>query len=390
MTAIKPMLEAVSTDWVANVERWTVSCSNVSNRQDNTGKHLLCTVLSLAITDNDMPGASQPHKATLHFYHTKDKIQVQSSAIITPGTSVAEWLVKSLIEPLAAKHITANQQSIDRVNNAILSSANSMSWSCGSCHSTINASSSQVKDRPLACKRCSEVFHKRCSVRSGTHGSNWNKEPWFCAACHTTPGVTSSSHQSSVFSPCSPAAPPHTTIPSQGMVPPSLSTPILPAMGLSSSPLDGDTSIVAIQPTAGQPDPPAPVVQPVVDSMPDQSVPRTRNQPAPRFPASTRQRGSNIAILDPELEFQKAALDSCRSTIIQQEAEIKKLSEGIDIRNKKIMQQCLSPRISCYPRSHHWLTITSQELQLSMCTTRLHALIRGKSCLRRSPKLMMM
>ena len=67
MTAIKPVLEAVNTDWLANVDRWSVSCSKVSNRQDSTHRHLLCTVLHLGITDNDLPGASQHYKVTVHF-----------------------------------------------------------------------------------------------------------------------------------------------------------------------------------------------------------------------------------------------------------------------------------------------------------------------------------
>ena len=42
--------------------------------------------------------------------------------------------------------------------------------------------------------------------------------------------------------------------------------------------------------------------------------------------------------MHPEQEFQKAAIDACRSTIIQQEADIKTLKESLDIRNKKILQ----------------------------------------------------
>ena len=45
-----------------------------------------------------------------------------------------------------------------------------------------------------------------------------------------------------------------------------------------------------------------------------------------------------MAILEPEREFQKAAIDACRSTIVQQEAELKRLGECLDIRNKKVMQ----------------------------------------------------
>ena len=59
----------------------------------------------------------------------------------------------------------------------------------------------------------------------------------------------------------------------------------------------------------------------------------------PRFPSnSIRQRSSDVPITDPEREFEKTALDTCRGTIIQQEAELKRLNEGLDIRNKRIMQ----------------------------------------------------
>ena len=112
MKAIKPVLEAVNTEWVLKVDNWSVTCSKVSNRQDNTGRHLLCTVLTLAMTDDDLQGASQSHKVTLHFYHTKDKIQVQSSGILSPGTGAASWLVRNVIEPLVSDHIAANRESI--------------------------------------------------------------------------------------------------------------------------------------------------------------------------------------------------------------------------------------------------------------------------------------
>ena len=59
----------------------------------------------------------------------------------------------------------------------------------------------------------------------------------------------------------------------------------------------------------------------------------------PRFPStSSRQRSSNINISNAEQEFQKTALGACRSTISQQEIELKRLKESIDIRNKRITQ----------------------------------------------------
>ena len=70
--------------------------------------------------------------------------------------------------------------------------------------------------------------------------------------------------------------------------------------------------------------------------VPDPTLPGSQSQP--RFPSTaTRQRSSNINTTDPELEFQKTALSSCRSTISQQQAELKRLNECLDVRNKRIM-----------------------------------------------------
>ena len=45
----------------------------------------------------------------------------------------------------------------------------------------------------------------------------------------------------------------------------------------------------------------------------------------PKFPSNAiRQRSSKIGTLDPEVEFLSTAVDACRSTSAQQEAELKK------------------------------------------------------------------
>ena len=65
----------------------------------------------------------------------------------------------------------------------------------------------------------------------------------------------------------------------------------------------------------------------------------SQTQVQPKFPStSTRQRSSNVNLGDPELEFLKTALSACRSTISQQEAELKRLNECLNIRNKRITQ----------------------------------------------------
>ena len=67
----------------------------------------------------------------------------------------------------------------------------------------------------------------------------------------------------------------------------------------------------------------------------DNYIPRQ----ASKFPTmAARQRTSNINTDNAELEFQKTALSFCRSTISQQETEIKKLKETLDIRNRRITQ----------------------------------------------------
>ena len=53
---------------------------------------------------------------------------------------------------------------------------------------------------------------------------------------------------------------------------------------------------------------------------------------------SVRQRASNINIENPDVEFLRTALSACRSTITQQEAELTRLKESLDIRNKRILQ----------------------------------------------------
>ena len=118
LSAIKPVLECVNIGWFSTLDAWTVSCSKLSNRQDSTNVHHLCTQLTLVITASNL---NISHQATLHFYHTKDKILIQGSSMITPGMSSATWLVKNLLEPLAASHIASNQESISQINSAIMS-----------------------------------------------------------------------------------------------------------------------------------------------------------------------------------------------------------------------------------------------------------------------------
>ena len=85
---------------------------------------------------------------------------------------------------------------------------------------------------------------------------------------------------------------------------------------------------------------PAPIddVTVVEEPGPAPSNPSVEKAAVIRFPRISRQRTSNININDPEKEFQQTALDSCRSTIVQQESQIKRQNECLDIRNKRIIQ----------------------------------------------------
>ena len=38
------------------------------------------------------------------------------------------------------------------------------------------------------------------------------------------------------------------------------------------------------------------------------------------------------------MEFQKTSLNACRSTIAQQQAELKRLNENLSVRNSRVMQ----------------------------------------------------
>ena len=74
-------------------------------------------------------------------------------------------------------------------------------------------------------------------------------------------------------------------------------------------------------------------------SAPQRTKQNNSNTKNIKFPNnSIRQRTSNVNISDPENEFLQTSVDSCRSTIVQQETEIKRLKESQDVRNKRIMQ----------------------------------------------------
>ena len=361
LTAIKPALMEVTDTWSANVANHVITCSNVSDRNDNNKRHLVCTQLTLHVKPKVMQGEDNIHNLTLHFYHTKDKVLIQSSTVMSPGMSAAKWLVKFFIEPLADNHIATNQQTIEQVNNAIISSVTSRGFSCSFCTRTIDPAAPQVKDLPLTCDKCKRMCHKKCSDRSGDRGSKWNKKPWLCPSCS----------QSSILS-LAPALPPsqqqqdgqvsnqapdqaqHVPALRQRLTdadlpsPPGTNTILMVTFSTpgrqSASPSAEDDSITCItglgphQPSHNL-NPSAQEYNPSFSSTLAKGLTTTSTSQPRKFPNnSIRQRNSNVATTNPEIEFLKTSLDACRSTIVQQEADIKRLNENIDLRNKRIMQ----------------------------------------------------
>ena len=77
---------------------------------------------------------------------------------------------------------------------------------------------------------------------------------------------------------------------------------------------------------------------PDLQTVPGPAIPAASTSTCqPIFPNnSTRQRSSNVPVTDPLREFEKTALDSFRATVIQQEADLKKANEALDVRNKRI------------------------------------------------------
>ena len=170
--------------------------------------------------------------------------------------------------------------------------------------------------------KCTKTFHKKCTNRSGTRGSNWSKDPWICPECACTePLIPQPSVQTQSLHSCGPS-----TVPALGQGP-SSPTSGAAALSLTSSQSGGSASAEK-----------APTNQGPQVKTPSASYQGLSTSQSQRFPNnSIRQRISTIASVHPEQEFLKAALDACRSTIVQQEADIKHLKESLDIRNKKIV-----------------------------------------------------
>ena len=282
-----------------------------------------------------------------------------------------------------------NSDNIDAVNSRLRQSS---TFSCNHCNNPINSAAPLPKDQELSCTRCGKFYHKRCTDRKKTPG-NWKKSPWYCQDCilcgvsapppyqptitpevpalsgppdmyatQLTPSATNSppavveesSHQISANDPRGQAALLMSSD-SQGTAIPATATSSYQALtGLSThSLLPHHPSTSSLQPyhppgsstTVSVTPPPAALLtnestpaQNSASNIPTVQIPPTTTT-VPRLPNSgSRQRTSNITVNNAELEFNKTALSACRSTISQQEMELRRLKENIEIRNKRINQ----------------------------------------------------
>ena len=343
MSAIKPTLELITQGWQTEIQSTLIYCDDVSERSELSGRKVN-TKLVLYLTENTEP--SNKIKVVLHFYHTSNTIQVQGSSLLSCGTPAPVWLVKSFLEPLANTHIEQNSHAIDAINTGIRDS-NSVTNNCAVCQAYINSTASQPKDQGLSCSKCRKLFHKRCTDRRKTTG-NWRRTPWYCNECILDQQPDTRIDSPTPVSPnLSPSAPTfYQTLQDPVRVPPQRNIITIPTLTDEQAPghhsllhpihhdnqSHGHEILASDQATAAQNQ----TEHEVVNVLPPRSPPLHRQ---PVFPPTTRrQRGSNIRFDNPEAEFQKTALDSCRSTIVQQQSEIKRLNETLDIRNKRIIQ----------------------------------------------------
>ena len=204
------------------------------------------------------------------------------------------------------------------MNEAILGSAQDARYSCTGCSSAMQINSKLVRDQPLACGKCGNTFHKKCTNKRDARGNNWQKTPWFCPSCILSPH------------------PSLETITSQKRK--AVSDTALAAK--RPTPQLEDNAIIDVTSVqhAGALNPSAAAFQPL-QILVSNPAPATNLTPNIRYPNnSIRQKTSNLATADQEKEFQKTALDSFRSTIATQQTDINRLKECMDVRNKQIMQ----------------------------------------------------
>ena len=327
LTAIKPVLDMVHEGWCNTFGSLSVVCTKTSERYDSGKTHRVCTQLYLSITDIPQTAST---KVVLHLYHTADKIQVQGGPLLSTSKSSVLWLFEALIEPIVNSHINFNSHLINDVNSAIIENAHKL---CEKCGSLVDQMAPHMKDQPIACAICGKTFHKRCTDRKGSRSTNWSRVPWHCPSCP----LGNQTDMPSLSSPTVPLPGSQRQSTLAAPVPHTVQTMCSTPGSLSTSPSVPPQSALEVTETVDLSVSNAPL-----DSVrvPDITlVPGSQPAPSIRFPNNnTRQRSSNINTKNPDIEFLKTSLDTCRGTIAQQEAEIRKLKEALDIRNKRIIQ----------------------------------------------------
>ena len=314
MSAIKPALQFITEGWKKQIKNSTVTCTEVSDRLDTSEAHKVCTKLVLVLSSEQ-----QTTKIVLHFYHTDNKIQVQGSSIFQ-GVSSVVWLVENLLIPLAKNHIDKNSDAINVINADILETASKL---CYDCNKPINPKAAQPKDQNLTCYKCEKSFHKKCTDRRSGK-SNRQKQPFYCHCC-ILPPQENNSLASGV------QQLPHNVAPDTLACPGTeLDVAIIEAIQeIAMEVQENDTpSNTVLDPSAAEF---------TLQNLPPPNSTTGGNLLNTIFPRNTRQRSSNVNLTDPEKECLKTAPDSCRSSITQQESEIKRLNESLDIRNRRIM-----------------------------------------------------
>ena len=266
-------------------------------------------------------------------------------------------MVEHFIKPLTVQHLASNSDIINRINNQILSdeSTNSTGWNndigqnntersfqCNFCKARLDPTASNVKDQTLTCGKCNHLFHKKCTDRKNSR-SNWRKQPWFCQQCILRTPLENTETPTSRLNPSANSFQPagmfsHNSI--------SVDEPGSVSISNSSSNSRRILTTISngphnhLQPLGSQ----SVSFEPSANSGPTNADtlgafhPNGTTSHNQRFPTTaTRQRSSNVNTIDAELEFHKTALNTCRSNIAQQEVELKRLKESIEIRNKRIM-----------------------------------------------------
>ena len=399
LAAVKPGLEAISKGWQTQVSQTLISCDDLTPRKDMSGR-LVCTKLVLYLTERSNP--TTRCRTVLHFYHTSCTVQVQGSSLLSCGTCSPVWLTKHFLEPLALKHTNQNKDEIESINANIRQSATStcshchtqlnpaafhpkdQEISCSKCKALFHKKCTDRK-KSTGNWRKSPWFCQSCIL--DTHAQGPLQPPDQTTQLSQAHNHTGRDDHHINHSQGRPHQPPETPLTrflalnSQHIEQDSLNT----GTQTTSQPVTSPNILPGIHPqlqplTIAQPSTSQPrstqhhVTRPLVHNSVSQvtstvihgeplsslttqsstSISFTSTSPSQTtsslpqiscssasatFPTTaSRQRSSNIAIQNPEYEFQQTALSACRSTIAQQETELKTLKEGINIRNKRILQ----------------------------------------------------